>query len=157
MVLLNFSFTEMQVKRNKTSEKVTVKSGMNIESLTPTDAIKQPNQRAFIIGFSYAVDYEPKAGHIKIFGEVTYLADNDLADQIEATWKEQQNLPKDLGLHIYNRILHHCSIEALLLSKEIGLPAPIQLPKIQVKPVLKKNAEQKTDEPKTAEKNTPQK
>ena len=68
---------------------------------------------------------------IQLEGDLLYLADDKLAKEIEDAWKKNKSLPKEVALVVFNKILHNCNVEALILSRELGLPAPIQLPKIK--------------------------
>lgn len=131
MVLLNFGFTGIQVAKGKTTKgKLNVKSGMNITDVQLSKAIQEGDQVPFQITFKYTVDYQPSNGFIKLEGGVLYLAGKELASAIKKSWEEKKTLPKDLAVPVYNRILHNCTVEALLFSREVGLPAPLQLPKL---------------------------
>ncbi|MFW5865737.1 MAG: hypothetical protein ACOCU6_01450 [Nanoarchaeota archaeon] len=132
MAILNFGFTKIHVeKKNKPTKRVNVKSGLNIKDVKESSVIKGSKQRAFSIQFAFKADYQPSVGTIDLEGELLYLADEKLSKDIEQIWSEKKSLPKELALSVFNKILHHCNVEALILSKEINLPAPIQLPKIK--------------------------
>ena len=132
MAILNFGFTKIHVEKNKKPTKqVNVKSGLNIKDVKESSVVKGSKQRAFSIQFAFEAVYQPSVGKIDLEGELLYLADEKLASEIEQTWSEKKTLPKELALTVFNKILHHCNVEALILSKEINLPAPIQLPKIK--------------------------
>lgn len=150
MAILNFGFTKILVeKKGKLSKQIKIKSGMNIVDVSESEMIDATKQKAFLIKFAFETAYEPKLGSILLEGELLYLADVDTAKTIADAWKKNKNLPKDVALKVFNKILHNCNVEALMLSREINLPSPIQLPKI--KPVTGEQA--KT----MAEKNVPAK
>jgi hypothetical protein len=153
MVLLNFGFTNINVSKGQTNgKKVNINSGLKITDVGISKAISPTDQKPFLIKFEYKANYQPNAGSIVLQGELMYLANNDIADEIEKEWKKNKSLPKSISLNIYNRILHSCTVEALLLSREVGLPAPVQLPK------LKMQHEANTVSSKsTAKKSTPKK
>ena len=46
-------------------------------------------------------------------------------------WKKNKAVPKDTMNEILNVILMRCNVEALILSRDVNLPPPIPLPKIQ--------------------------
>ena len=48
-----------------------------------------------------------------------------------AKWNKDKNLPKDVLEEAYNHILGKCNIEALVLGREMQLPAHIPLPKVK--------------------------
>ena len=141
MAILNFGFTKINVeKHKKPTEKVNIQSGLNIKDVKESNVVKGSKQKAFSIMFSFETKYEPSVGTINLEGELLYLAEEGTASEIEKTWEEKKSLPKDIALNIFNKILHHCNVESLILSKEINLPPPIQMPKIKDKD----GAQQKT-------------
>lgn len=132
MAILNFGFTKIDVeKKTKVSKQVSIKSGLNIIAVGQAEMVSGAKQQAFNIKFKFDVKYEPNVGHIGLEGEIVYLADEKTAKEILDTWKSKKTLPKQVALIVFNRILHNCNVEALILSKEINLPSPIQLPKIK--------------------------
>ncbi len=135
MAILNFNFSKILVeKTGKVTKQMNIKSGMNITDVVSSDVIKGTGQKAYAIKFAFNVNYEPKFAQILLEGAIIYLADEKLGKQIEDSWKKDKALPKDIALNIFNRILHNCNVESLILSKELDLPAPIQLPKVKMGP-----------------------
>ena len=158
MVLLNFGFTSINVQKKKTTgKKVNIKTGLAITDVGISKAVSPTDQKPFSVKFKYTAEYQPHAGSIELEGELIYLANKDDAEKITQQWKEKKQLPKAQAVPIYNRILHSCTVEALVLSREVSLPAPVNLPKLQVK--TPGGAEKKTNSAKkaTAKKNTPKK
>jgi hypothetical protein len=138
MAILNFGFTKIDVeKKEKVSKQISIKSGLNITAVGQSEMVSGTKQQAFNIKFSFDVQYEPNVGHIKLQGDIMYLADESLSKEIVDSWKEKKSLPKPVALVVFNRILHNCNVEALILSREINLPAPIQLPKIKAEETAK--------------------
>lgn len=137
MAILNFGFTKIHVeKTKKTTKQVNIQSGLNIKDVKQSDVVKDGNQTAFSIQFAFETKYNPEIGSILMEGDLLYLAGKELAEDIEKSWKEHKTLPQTIAVHVFNKVLHHCNVEALLLSREINLPSPIQMPKV-------KNQEQK--------------
>lgn len=140
MAILSFGFNKILVEKNtKSSKQINIKSELHILDVSSSDMIKDAKQKAFSIKFKFDVDYEPKMGTINLEGELIYLANEELSKKMETSWSKNKSLPKEIGTVIFNRILQNCNIEALILSREINLPAPLQLPKIkaEVKPAAK--------------------
>ena len=133
MGILNFSFTKILVeKTGKKAKQINIKSGMNIKDVVESDMIGGTKQKAFVIKFSFETIYEPKLATILLEGDLVVLANEAQSKGINETWKKNKSLPKDIALSVFNRILHNCNVEALILSKELNLPAPIQLPKVRM-------------------------
>ena len=87
-------------------------------------------QQSLKFSFEFASKYEPDLGSIKFEGEVIYLIDKKTADKLLEGWKKNKRLEQPTMTNLLNNILNKCNIEALILSKEMGLPAPIPLPKV---------------------------
>jgi len=139
MAILSFGFNKILVeKKTKSAKQINIKSGLKITGLEPSGMIKDENQKAFLIKFSFTVDYEPNMGIISMDGDLIYLAPNKLAEELEKNWEKNNSLPQEVGLVVFNRILQNCNVEALILSRELNLPAPIQLPKVSAEPSTKK-------------------
>ncbi|MCA9477804.1 MAG: hypothetical protein KDK61_08365 [Simkania sp.] len=139
MAILNFGFTKILVeKKGKLSKQINIKSGMNITDVAESEMIDATKQKAFLIKFAFETNYEPKLGNINLEGELLYLLDAETAKTVSDSWKKNKSLPKDIALKVFNKILHNCNVEALILSREINLPSPIQLPKVKSAPVQEK-------------------
>lgn len=132
MAILNFNFTKIDVERKANlSKEVKVESKTNIKDVKPSNIGAGAKQKAFVIEFQHEIKYEPNIGHIILGGSLLYLTTDESADELEKSWKDKKVLPKDVAVAVLNKVLNDCNIEALILSKEISLPAPIQLPKIK--------------------------
>ena len=86
---------------------------------------------AVLIHFEFTTNYYPDMGDIVIGGKLIYH-DKKLKDMIK---EEKGNLIfKDLAAfqEVQNIILRTSTMEALLISKEIRLPPPIQMPAITI-------------------------
>ena len=59
--------------------------------------------------------------------------ETDKVKEIIDAWKNKKKIEADVMTPILNNILSKCNIQAILISKEIGLPPPVQLPKVQIK------------------------
>ncbi|MFP4523455.1 MAG: hypothetical protein ACLFNM_02835 [Candidatus Woesearchaeota archaeon] len=132
MAILNFNFTKINVeKKSKVNKQVSIKSGLNISNVVASDVVAGKDQNAFVISFTYNVQYEPNIGIIELSGDLLYLAKEEDAKAITDQWEKSKSLPEPVALPVFNRILHSCNVEALILSRDINLPAPVQLPKVK--------------------------
>jgi len=139
MAILNFNFTKIHVeKQANISKEIKIQSNMHLIDVTSSKVSAGSKQQAFVISFAFDVLYEPKIGKTNLEGNLLYLADEKEAKEIEKVWADKKVLPKDVTIQVFNRILHNCNVEALILSRDINLPSPVQLPKVRVEtPVVK--------------------
>lgn len=132
MAILNFNFNKILVeKTGKPTKQINIKSGMNVVDVQPSKVVEGSKQKAFSISFKFETQYEPNMASILLEGDLLFLADDVLAKEINEAWESKKSLPKEVALVVFNKILHNCNVEALILSREVGLPAPVQLPKIK--------------------------
>ena len=87
---------------------------------------------ALKVSFSFDSLYEPKLGSIKLEGFLLYIDSKDGMAANEKSWKKDKKLPKDLHNQLLNHIHSKCAIEAVVLTRDIGLPPPIPLPRLNV-------------------------
>jgi hypothetical protein len=112
-------------KRN--AENVDVKESFGI-----TDVVKK-NSQMLDVSWSFDVDYKGM-GKISMAGKLTYIAESIADKAEEKTVKGKKMLAlKGVALKdVSNFILRRGIVEAILVSKTLQLPAPIQLPTVRV-------------------------
>ncbi|KAF5029898.1 hypothetical protein DSECCO2_643790 [anaerobic digester metagenome] len=126
MQIRSFETSSIEAKRfSKSGEKV-----MNVK-IENNSAITQVSK---LEGELYQIDYRFTAnytgmGYIKIEG---HLNVSDLGDKAMEEWRRQNNLPLDDANAVHNAIVTNCMVTALLISREIKLPAPIPIPRINM-------------------------
>jgi len=135
MPIIAFNFTKINAERSETKTgQVTIKNSVNIKDAQKTKiAIGTTSQDVLRVLFEYTSAYEPSRGKITLEGEVLHV---DKADKIDAalkSWQKDKKLPKDETRAVINHILSKSNVEAILLSRELNLPSPIELPRIAAK------------------------
>ena len=134
MTIVGFTFTKMSAERKGAAHgrlNINNKSGiLTVEKVplalgtgSPTPALK--------FTFEFKTIYEPSIGEIALNGEIVYMDKPESIDAVIKDWTTNKHLPAALHAHIMNSVLSRCSVESLLMSKELNLPSPIQLPRIR--------------------------
>lgn len=133
MTLVGLNFTKISAERMGSSENVRVESNVGINNIVEA---KMPDPKKTILKFqfSFTSKFEPNVGLIELKGELIEMYDKDLGAKILEGWTKTKSLHKDVAPRILNAILAKSNIEAILMSKELGLPSPVQMPKVEVKP-----------------------
>jgi len=90
-------------------------------------------QNALKFHFEFTAKYEPKIADITLTGFITFFEKPETVKEIADGWKKDKKIPKETMSNILNTVLARCNVEAMILSREVNLPPPIPLPKIQVK------------------------
>jgi hypothetical protein len=82
------------------------------------------------ISFTYTVSYDPDIGSIELAGDILFLQEQAVIQAILDEWTKRKALPKKLSAPLVSAIMQKCVIQALILTKDIGLPPPIPLPRV---------------------------
>ncbi len=135
MAIVGVGFNKIMVERKKTPKgKVGIRNNIAIKKVEKADlSFGAANQKGLRFSFEYTSIYTPDIGEILLTGDVIDIMDVKKADEIEKEWNKSKKIPSDLMNSLLNAILNKCNIEALLLAREISLPAPIPLPKVNLK------------------------
>jgi len=135
MTIIATNFTKIVVERKGAVRgKVSIANNVSIKSVDTTDiAIGASKQSALKFSFEFSAKYEPNMGSIVLNGELIFLEKPEKVKELAAEWKKSKKVPKEIMAPILNNILTKCNIEALILSKEMNMPPPVQLPKVNVK------------------------
>jgi hypothetical protein len=136
MSIIGFNFTKVNVERNEgSSQKINVQNNIGIKNVEEaTVNFAGGNSKALKFTFFFHCAFQPDVGHINLDGEIIALFDNDEGQKVLDEWKDKKHIPASQATKVLNVALNKAQIMALLLSKEVNLPAPVQLPKVQPKP-----------------------
>jgi hypothetical protein len=140
MAITAFHYKKITAENNTAPKnKVTVNNKTILTDVKEAKlSIGNSKQKAIEFSFDYSSVYEPEAGSILIQGALLYVGSDTKVKETMEMWKKEKKLPPDVLQEVYNPILEKCSIEALLLSKEMLLPPQIPLPKMTMDKVAGK-------------------
>lgn len=132
-MIVGFNFTKMSAERKEgVKGKININNNVSIKNVEERDlALGKEKQNALNFTFEFTSKYEPKLGEIMLGGEVIFMADPKKAKEILDGWKKDKKVPKDVMTSILNTVLAKCNIQALIISRDINLPPPIPLPKVE--------------------------
>ena len=81
--------------------------------------------------FAFNCNYEPDLGKIEVEGQVMYVNDTKIVDEVKAAWQKEKRVPMNVMESIINASLHKGNIQAIKISEDIELPSPLPLPKVK--------------------------
>lgn len=136
MAIIGFNFTKMHIERKAPiAGKISVKNNVAIKDVDKKDFNFGKSKQAGVqFTFEFSVEYEPKIAEILLEGEVIDLLDEKRADSLVKEWKKSKKLEPAVMTNILNTVLSKANIQALIMSKDMNLPPPIPLPKVNVTP-----------------------
>lgn len=134
MTIIGMQFTKLAVeKMNPITGKVSISNNVLVQDVEKaTITIGKNKQDVLRFTYEFKANYEPKIGLITLVGNLTYLEKTEKIDELIKGWKKDKKLPKEILTPVLNSIYTKCNIQALVMSREINLPPPIQLPKVTV-------------------------
>lgn len=133
MAVIGFNFTRINAERKQpVTGQIKIANNM---------AIKKVEEHAIMLGkakqeglkftFEFTSKYEPNIGDMLIVGEVIYINQPDRIKAIVSEWRKSKKVSKDVMTELLNSVLDKCNIQALTLSRDMNLPPPVPLPKVQ--------------------------
>ncbi len=132
MAIIGFSFTKISGERlNAPDGKIEINNNATIKDVQPAEfTIGKSKQNGVRFIFQFSSMYNPSVANIELTGEVLYLDEPKKVAEILKSWKKKEKLSKELLAEVLNTAMAKSNIEALILSKELNLPPPLQLPRI---------------------------
>ena len=133
MAVIGFNFTKILVERKTPLKgKVDISNNVSVKNVEYTDLLLgDSKQKALKFSFDFTSTYSPSIGEILFNGELLYMNQPDKQDEIVKGWKKNKQVPKETMTEVLNTILARCNVSALMLSRDVNLPPPIPLPKVE--------------------------
>lgn len=131
MSIVAFNFTKISAERNANQSKYQVQNKTAIDEIKTVDLGKQ---KTLVFTFVQETDYSPNLGKILLKGEVVVLSNEKEAADTIASFNKNKRFEAKLMEKVYNAILQRCGVESLILARDIGLPSPVRLPRLNATP-----------------------
>ncbi len=126
MHIKSLETTAIEAKRfSKSGEKM---MNIKIENNSAITQVSKVEGDLCQIDFRFTANYTG-LGYIKIEGHLTV---SDLADKLIDDWRRTNNLPLEDANAVHNAVVSNCMITALIVAREIKLPAPMPIPRINM-------------------------
>lgn len=135
MTIVGFNFTKISAERkNAVVGMVNINNSITLKDVAEAKLGLAGDRGALRMTFAFTSDYTPELATLMMEGDVLMLLEVKQAQSVLDGWKKSKNLPREVAEPLMNHILDRCNIQALLLSKDLNLPSPVQLPKVQFTP-----------------------
>lgn len=132
MNIINIGFTEISANRQAAPKgNVSISNNVKIESVEETKLGISDVRQAYKVVFSFKTQYIPNFAVIDLKGEVLILDSAEEVSKMMTQWNKEKKLDVNAARVILNNVMNRCSLEVILLSRELGLPSPIPLPSIK--------------------------
>ncbi|MBN1377428.1 hypothetical protein JW949_03820 [Candidatus Woesearchaeota archaeon] len=133
-MIIGFNFTKISAeKKGNPKGNIKVKNNITITDVDESKSNIGKGKKAVNFKFKFSSEFNPDIGSIEIEGNVADLTDEKDSAKLVKEWKKNKNVTKEFAARILSKALRECSVEAITLSKEMNLPSPVPLPKIENK------------------------
>jgi len=133
MAMVGFSFTKILAERKPTgNQAINIESNAGITSITEMPVIDS-KKMVLKFEFTFVVKYEPNAGNITLSGEVVELYDKEFGSKVLEHWKSDKKIHTEVMQEVFNTVLAKSNTEAIIIGRDLGLPSPVKMPRVDVK------------------------
>jgi len=134
MTIVGFNYSKMVADKSLTATgKFSITSNLSIKDVEEASfVIGADKQESLKFNFMFETLYAPDLGKITLEGSVIYLEAKEKVQETLKTWKKTKKLPKDVMQEVLTSILNRCNVQALIIARDMNLPSPIPLPKVQI-------------------------
>lgn len=144
MTFVGFNFTKISAERTGGAERnVRVENNVGITNIVES-TIVDPKKSLLKFQFAFVCKYQPSVGSIEINGELIEIFDKEFAAKVIEGWTKHKALHKEVTARVINTILGKANVEAIIISRDLGLPSPVALPKVDVKDAAANKADSGT-------------
>ena len=132
MTVVGFSFTKLMAEKKKPVKgQINVSNNVSVKNVSEAKFGLDPKKSSLKLEFVYTANYNPEVGKIELFGEIIILVEKKESEDILKKWKKDKKIPAEFAKDVMNTLLSKCNIQAVIMSKDINLPAPIPMPKMK--------------------------
>jgi len=118
----------ISVEGRRFTKRKEVVGQVKIDTNSTVTSVNEVSPKEADVDFRIAISYG-SLGVLKIEGRLIFEGD---APTLAREWREKHSMPTDMANEIHTAILHSCIPETVLLARDLGLPPPIPLPKVNI-------------------------
>ena len=132
MNVLNITFNGINAERKSIPKgNISVSNNIKIENVEEVKMGLDKTKQALKFVFSYKTAYAPDIALIELKGDLLGLVNEADAKKIMEKWQKDKTLDKEYAKTVINNVMNKCTIEVILLARELGLPSPIPMPSVK--------------------------
>lgn len=132
MNVLNITFNGINAEKKSVPKgNISVSNNIKIIGVEEVKMGLDKTKMALKFLFSYKTTYAPDIAVIELKGDLLGLVDAENAKKITDKWAKDKTLDKENAKAVINNVMNKCTVEVILLSRELGLPSPIPMPSVK--------------------------
>ena len=131
MMIVGDKITKVDAMRGELKQGIKIETGPEITNVSSEEIFAAGEKRGgALVEFKFNVSYE-KAGHINIEGALFLTGEAKELKALQKNWKKDKKIEDKILIPCLNKIFELSLITAIPLSKTLGLPIPLQLPRVK--------------------------
>ncbi len=136
MQIIGFNFKKILALKSPDFKRSSINTNIEFKDVNKEKLELFKEEEALKVSFIFTVEYkdaedkETKHGEISYEGDILLSTNKEESKEILKSWKKKQ-LPDNIRLLLINFIIKRCSIRALSLEEDLGLPVHIPFPQVQ--------------------------
>jgi hypothetical protein len=132
MNIISVSFSKIEATRKAVPKgKINISNNIKVTGVEDAKMSFDKTKNTLKINFQFTTAYEPDFASILLEGNVVIIDEAKGAKDILDKWKKDKGLDKGIAMDVMNSVMTKCSVESLIMAKELNLPSPIPLPKVR--------------------------
>ncbi len=132
MTIVKINLHKINAERSLAAKGGQVSINNNVSVTDVQDMkLEVEGKKGLKFNFAFNCKYSPDLGKIDVEGQVVYVNETKLVDEIKQNWTKEKKLPTTVMEQVVNAALHKGNIQAIKVSEEISLPSPLPLPKVK--------------------------
>ncbi len=124
--ITKFEITGLDAKRFQNM--VERSSNIRIDQNSSITHVNPISETEGVLAFRFCVNYAA-LGYINISGELLFTGP---AQQITESWMDKGNIPPETANIFHSFIVSSCMVSAVLIAREVKLPPPFPMPRVNV-------------------------
>jgi hypothetical protein len=132
MRLVGFNLTKIHAEKNPNFQgKLEINTNVTVPSIEK-HKLDISKEEAVKVDFNFDVSYK-ELGKVELSGQIFMILDSKSLKEILAHWKDKDaESVEKMRVTIFNIIIQKCSLKALSLEEEMGLPPHVQMPSVSL-------------------------
>lgn len=133
MAIVGFTFTKILGEKSAGAHgKININNNVALTDVQEAKLGMAQGKTGLRIHFQFTSKFQPSIGVLLLEGDLLLLEDAKLAADVLKEWGASKTLPKQMMGGVLNHILERTNVQALIVARDLGLPAPIPMPKVNV-------------------------
>ena len=131
MTIVKINLHKVNSERNLVVKQgqINIKNNVSLKDVLPMD-FDRDGKKGLKFNFEFDCSYDPELGKIEVGGQVFYVEEAKLIDEIKESWEKDKRVPNAVMEQVINAALHKGNVQAIKTAEDVGLPSPLPMPKV---------------------------